>query len=96
MTQSQSTNLSVPVTALIRNKSNQQLAIRRGEAGSADYVVHLNLDQVRRLAEAAGESRHGERDKLLIQLLFDGCPRCSEAIGVRPCDIGQDPRRAGQ
>ena len=90
MTQSQSTNLPVPVTALKRNKSNQQLAIRRAEAGTADYVVHLNLDQVRELAEAAGGSRHGERDKLLIQLLFDGCLRCSEAIGIRPCDIVQD------
>lgn len=90
MTQNQSTNLPVPVTALKRNKSNQQLAIRRAEAGTADYVVHLNLDQVRELAEAARGSRHGERDKLLIQLLFDGCLRCSEAIGIRPCDIVQD------
>ena len=90
MTQSQGTNLPVPVTALKRNKSNQQLAIRRSEVGSADYVAHLNLDQVRQLGSAAGQSRHGERDKLLIQLLFDGCLRCSEAIGTRPCDIAQD------
>jgi len=90
MTQRQSTNLPVPVTALKRNKSNQQLAIRQAEAGTVDYVVHLNLDQVRELAEAAGGSRHGERDKLLIQLLFDGCLRCSEAIGIRPRDIVQD------
>ena len=89
MTQSQSTNLPVPVTALKRNKSNQELAIRRSGAGAADYVVHLNLDQVRQLAGAAGQSRHGERDKLLIQLLFDGCLRCSEAIGIRPCDLTQ-------
>lgn len=90
MTESQNTNLPVPVTALKRNKSNQQLAIRRAEAGTADYVVHLNLDQVKELADAAGRSRHGERDRLLVQLLFDGCLRCSEAIGVRPCDIVQD------
>jgi len=90
MIQSQSNNLPVPVTTLKRNKSSQQLAIRRGEAGSADYVVHLNLDQVRQLAGAAGQSRHGERDKLLVQLYFDGCFRCSEAIGTRPCDISED------
>ena len=89
MAQSQGTNLPVPVTTPKRNKSSQQLAIRRGEAGSADYVVHLNLDQVRQLAGAAGQSRHGERDKLLVQLLFDGCLRCSEAIGIRPCDLIQ-------
>ena len=90
MAQSRNTNLPVPVTAPKRNKSSQQLAIRRAEAGAADYIVHLNLDQVRRLAEVAGQSRHGERDKLLIELLFDGCLRCSEAIGIRPCDIVQD------
>ncbi len=90
MSRSQSINLPVPVTAPKLNKNSQQLAIRRGEAGAADYVVHLNLDQVRQLASAAGSSKHGERDKLLVQLLFDGCLRCSEAIGVRPCDIAQD------
>ena len=52
--------------------------------------MHLNLDQVRRLAEAAGQSRHGERDRLLVQLLFDGCLRCSEAISIKPGDIVQD------
>ena len=90
MTQSQGANLPVPVTALKRNRSSQELAIRRSEAGTADYVVHLNLNQVRQLASAAGQNRHGERDKLLIQLLFDGCLRCSEAIGVMPCDLAQD------
>lgn len=90
MAQSQGNNLPVPVTALKLNKSSQQLAIRRSEAGSADFVVHLNLDQVRQLASAAGQSRHGERDKLLIQLLYDGCLRCSEGIGSMPRDLAQD------
>lgn len=90
MTQIQDSSLPTPISPVKRNKSNQQLAIRRAEVGAADYVVHLSIDQVRRLAEAAGESRHGERDRLLIQLLFDGCLRCSEAIGVRPCDMVQD------
>jgi len=84
MSQIEDSKLPVPVTALKRNKSSQQLAIRRGEAGSADYVVHLNLDQVRQLAGAAGQSRHGERDKLLVQLLFDACLRCSEGISIKP------------
>ena len=90
MAQSQGTNLPVPVTALNRNKSNRALAIRRSEAGAADFVTHLNIGQIRQLASAGELSRHGERDKLLIQLLFDGCLRCSEAIGVMPCDLAQD------
>ena len=93
MAQSQGNNLPVPVTALKLNKSSQQLAIRRSEAGSADFVVHLNLDQVRQLASAAGQSRHGERDKLLIQLLYDGCLRCSEAIVLWPNALTQDHAR---
>lgn len=44
MTQSQDTNLPVAFTALERNKSSQQLAIRRAEVGVADYVVHLSID----------------------------------------------------
>ncbi|MFC1945468.1 tyrosine-type recombinase/integrase [Chloroflexota bacterium] len=90
MAQIQGDNLLVPVTALKLNKSSQQLAIRRSEAGSADYVAHLNLDQVKQLANAAGHSRHGERDILLIQTMFDGCFRCSETIGIRPNAITQD------
>ncbi|MBA7605558.1 Tyrosine recombinase XerC [subsurface metagenome] len=69
------------------NKTSQQLAIRRADTVSADYVYHLDLEQVKLLAEAAGTSRHGERDKLLVLLLFDGCLRCSEALNVRPSDL---------
>lgn len=50
-------------------------------------MTHLDISQVKRLADAVLESRHGERNRLLIQLLFDGCLRCSEAIGIRPSDI---------
>jgi len=71
----------------LRNKTNRALAVRQSEALVSDYVAHLDIGQVKRLAGAAGGSRHGERDRLLIELLFDGCLRCSEAIGVKPCDI---------
>ena len=86
MTESRNSNLPVPVEGPSRNKSNKALAIRQSEALSGAYVAHLDLGQVKRLAVAAGQSRHGERDRLLIQLLFDGCLRCSEAIGIKPCD----------
>ncbi len=36
---------------------------------------------------AAAGSRHGERNALLIALLFDGCLRVSEAQGLRPVDL---------
>lgn len=76
----------VPFTPGGLNKSSQQLAIRGAEAGAADYVPHLSIDQVRSIANAA-TGRHAERDRLLIMLLFDGCLRCSEALGTRPRDL---------
>lgn len=87
MAEDMTNRLPIPVKAPLRNKSNQALAIRQSKALSGDYVAHLDISQVKRLAEAALQSRKGERDRLLIQLLFDGCLRCSEAISVRPCDI---------
>lgn len=88
MDHSEETTELVPVTPGRLNKSSQQLAIRGAEAGAADYVPHLGIDQVRAIASAAS-GRNAERDRLLIMLLFDGCLRCSEALGVRPDDLGK-------
>ena len=64
---------------------NQQLATRQHQAYKADYVHHWSLIEVRALAEAATK----ERDRLLIEFLFDSCCRVSEALSVRPQDIYQ-------
>ena len=78
-------------TGGIRNKSMEVSAIRRGEAGAADYVPHVTPGDIRLIVTVAGQQkRHGERNSLLIKLLFDGALRCSEAIGVRPCDLARD------
>jgi integrase/recombinase XerD len=55
-------------------------------------VPHLGLEEVRRLMAAArgASRRHGERDMLLIGVLFDACLRVSEALGLRPADIVHD------
>ncbi len=87
MSEDKMNRLTVPVSSVLINKSNQVSAIRQSEALAGDYVTHLDINQVKALAAAAKESRHGERDRLLILLLFDGCLRCSEAISVRPSDI---------
>ena len=62
-------------------------AVRDVELGAAAFVPHLDLDAVHGLMAAAAASRHGERDALLIALLFDGCLRVSEALGLRPVDL---------
>lgn len=87
MAKDKANRLPIPAKAPLHNKSNQALAVRQSEALSADYVAHLDVSQVKQLAEGASKTRKGERDRLLIQLLFDGCLRCSEAIAIRPCDI---------
>ena len=64
-------------------------AIRDGEIGAATFVPHLDLEAVHRLIAAARDNnpRTGERNGLLIALMFDGCLRVSEALGLRPVDL---------
>ncbi len=76
----------------LRNKTEKVSAIQRAEAGAADYVPHISSGQVKLMAVVAGQnSRHGERNALLIKFLFDGCLRVSEALGVRPVDLQRTP-----
>jgi len=75
-------------SAALRNKTSQVSAIQRAEAGAADYVPHITAGQVKLIATVAGQnSRHGERNALLVKFLFDACLRVSEALGVKPSDL---------
>ena len=59
-------------------------------AGNARTVPHWGINEVLALVEAArqrGRGRKGDRDALLIQTIFDGALRVSEALGIRPLDI---------
>jgi integrase/recombinase XerD len=83
----------VPVTdkGLILNKTAKVSAIARAKTSSGGYVPHLGMAEVRAVAAAAGSvGRNQQRDKLLILVLFDGCLRVSEALGLRPKDVKQD------
>ncbi len=81
-----------PKTTTLYNKTINVTAIQRAEAGAADYVPHVSAGQVKLMAVVAGQnSRHGERNSLLIKFLFDGCLRVSEALGVRPIDLLRTP-----
>ena len=64
---------------------SQQLAIRRQQGYKANYVHHWSLTEVRALVGVANK----ERDKLLVQFLFDSCCRISETLSTRPQDIVQ-------
>ncbi len=65
---------------------NQSIAIRKAQDYHADYVPHIDFEKVRAMRRAA---RIG-RNALIIGLLFDGCLRASELIGVRPVDLEHD------
>jgi len=79
-------------TSAIYNKTSQVSAIQRAEAVAADYVPHVSVGQVKLMAVVASQnSRHGERNALLIKFLFDGCLRVSEALGVHPIDLQRTP-----
>jgi integrase len=75
----------------LRNKTSQVSAIQKSADGAADYVPHISPGDIRLIVTVAGQQkRNGERNALLIKFLYDGALRCSEGIGIRPCDIARD------
>ena len=61
-------------------------------AGNTRPVSHWGINEVLALVESArrrGRGVKGDRDALLIQTIFDGALRVSEALGVRPLDISR-------
>jgi integrase len=76
----------IPYNPQKLDKVNQRLAIQRGQQYQADYVGHITLEDVRRILKTLGE-----RDQLLVKLIYDGCLRVSEALSIRPDDFVQTP-----
>lgn len=72
--------------------ARRNTAIEKAADSSADWVPHISLDDVRGLASAAlnaGREGKGDRDSLLIQTMFDGCLRVSEALQLTPNSLHQ-------
>ena len=72
-------------------KSHQRAAIAKSRTMTGGgYVPHLSMDEIIQLVRAVKEISkpvYRERNALLVQMLFDGCLRCSEALSIRPLDI---------
>ena len=62
---------------------------KMGLQRAASIVPYLTPEEVFMMAEAASGARNGERDKLLILLLFETGLRVSEALSLTPRLIGQ-------
>jgi integrase len=76
----------------LSKRPNSTLAIRKASETEADFVPHLRIEEVQELArqaEATARTGKGERDSLLIQTLFDGCFRVSEALRLTPESLVQ-------
>jgi integrase len=84
-----STDLVVlPTTKL--NNSGKALAISQGETLSPDSIGHVNLEGVQLMIRAADTGRHGKRDALIIETLFNSCLRVGELLTVRYIDLKED------
>jgi integrase/recombinase XerD len=59
------------------------------QGGGTRIVPYLSPEEVLRLAAGAGTGRNGERDRLLIELLFQTGLRISEALSLTPAKIGK-------
>jgi integrase len=76
----------------LSKRPNNTLAIRKAHETEADFVPHLRIEEVQELslqAEKTARAGKGERDSLLIQTLFDGCFRVSEALRLTPESLVQ-------
>ena len=71
-------------------ESLQRSAIVRASSQNARVIPHLGMEEVRTIADAADRGVNGERDRLLIQTLFDACLRVSEGLGIKLADIRID------
>jgi integrase/recombinase XerD len=62
---------------------------KMGLQRATSIVPYLTPEEVYRMADAALDNRNGERDKLLILLLFETGLRVSEALSLTPRLIAQ-------
>jgi integrase len=71
-------------------RANQALVTRQTALVKAGFIVpYLTPEEVNQMVAAASASRHGERDGLLIRLLFETGLRISEALSVTLAHLQQ-------
>lgn len=69
------------------------VTVRQNTALAGGYVEHLGIDEVRRIMEAARHGKYGDRNALMIALLFDSCLRISELLELTPERIDSHSNR---
>jgi integrase len=90
MVQNERVAMVTTENAIIRNKIVNLSKIIHGQADTSDVVSYLTPGDIKLMVIVAGQNKrlqNGQRNAVLIKVLFDGCLRISEALGLRPCDI---------
>jgi integrase len=90
VSRSMNQEVSLAVIPAARKPKLTNVARRSASYEAGKPVAHWAVPEVQALVKAArerGRGAKGERDALLIQTLFDGALRVSEALGLRPIDI---------
>lgn len=80
--------------------ANRTTAIQQTQAGASAWIPHLSVEEVQDLAAAAQNAARtgkgkGERDALIIQTIFDGCFRVSEALSLTPNSLRETQGACG-
>ena len=90
MEQNQSLTVVQAESAEIRNKNVNLSKVIHGQADTSDYVPHLTVGDIKLMVIVAGQNKrqqNGQRNAVLIKVLYDACLRISEALSLRPIDI---------
>jgi len=90
MTQNENISLVTVKDTEIRNTSVNLSKVIKNQGENSDVVSYLTRGDVRLMVVMAGKNKreqNGQRNAVLIEVLFDGCLRISEALGLRRCDI---------
>lgn len=90
MEQNQSLTVVQAESAEIRNKNVNLSKVIHGQADTSDYVPHLTVGDIKLMVIVAGRNKrqqNGQRNAVLIKVLYDACLRISEALSLRPIDI---------
>jgi integrase len=90
MTQNENISLVTVKDNEIRNSSTNLSKVIKNQGESSDVVSYLKPSDIKLMVTVAGRNKrqqNGQRNAVLIKVLYDACLRVSEALSLRPIDI---------
>jgi integrase len=90
MEQAQNTSIITLESKEIRNTSASLSTIIKTQGENSNVVSYLKPSDIKLMVIVAKQNKrqkNGDRNACLIETLYDGCLRISEALSLRPIDI---------